>query len=210
MGKYKIEPRNTGLTRSDINQLNSQFDAIEKDIKKGGTAVPVAAKTTAPSPSGPVNLGGSTPGSTENITEVNKGGGSPGPVGPPGPAGGAVVTDGLTIGGDGDGTPLFLEVPVASQNGGTGLNQGAVSQIGTLGTVIAAGTAQLQPILTIPGVTAGSVAIWSLPNPPDATWQTGIAVMIQCDTDTVFLYLVNPTATPITPVAQAINIRVIL
>ena len=103
-GKYKIELRD--LSRDSVNQLNKNFDKIENDItaKGGGTAPPKL--TVVPSPSGPVNLGGSIPGSIEDITNVNKGGGSPGPVGPPGPPS-PVFTDGVTIGGDGNGTPLF-------------------------------------------------------------------------------------------------------
>jgi hypothetical protein len=208
-GKYKMEPR--GLPRDATNQLNKIFDAIEKDIGKGGKPALTVVPMRTPSPSGPVNLGGSVPGAIDNITEVNKGGGSPGPVGPPGPAGGAVVTDGVTIGGDGDGTPLFLEAPVTIANGGTGLFQSPTQQITTLGTLIAAGTAQAQPALSpLFGVTTGSAAMWSLPNAPDATWQTGIAVLVVCTLNTVTLYLVNPTAAPITPIAQLVNIKVIL
>ena len=205
-GKYKIELRD--LSRDSVNQLNKQFDKIETDIKKGGsggTAAP--APTPAPSPSGPVNLGGSSP---NNVTEINKGGSSPGPVGPPGPAGGAVQTDGTTIGGDGEGTPIFLEVPVTLNDGGTGIVQNEMQQIITNGTLIAAGTAQAQPPLTIFGVTTNSAAMWSLPNAPDATWQTGIAVILVCTNDTVTAYLVNGTAGSITPIAQVLNIKVII
>jgi len=79
----------------------------------------------------------------------------------------------------------------------------------TNGTVVNAGSAQAQPKLTIAGVTTSSVAIWSLPNAPDATWQTGIGVLTVCTTNAVTLYLINPTAGNITPVTQAVNVRVL-
>lgn len=46
--KYKIEPRTTGLSRSDVNQLNKIFDSISKDIKAG--AAPAAAPKAAGDP----------------------------------------------------------------------------------------------------------------------------------------------------------------
>lgn len=133
-----------------------------------------------------------------NAGAVNSSGGSPGkaPIGPSAPSG-TVLTDGSTISGNGQAQPLSW-VPPATQ------------QVTTNGTLIAAGTAQAQPALTFPGTTTTSVAIWSLPNVPDATWQTGIAVQLVCTANTVTPYLVNPTAGGITPVAQKLNIKVIL
>jgi hypothetical protein len=96
-------------------------------------------------------------------------------------------------------------VGVVSSVGGAG---GGNAQVTTNGTAVNAGTAQAQTPVTVAGVTTSSVASWSLPNAPDATWQTGIAVMLVCTANTVTVYLVNPTAGPITPIAQAINIAV--
>lgn len=128
---------------------------------------------------------------------------------PPNPTDGTVATDGATITGDGVSFPIALVVPVTLPNGGTGLVQSTAQQIITLGTSVAAGTAQAQPALTLAGVTGASAAIWSIPNIIDATWQTGICVIVVCSPNTVTLYLVNPTAAPITPKAQSVNIKVI-
>ena len=128
----------------------------------------------------------------------------------PNPPDGTVATDGITIGGDGSDTPIFLKVPAALGSGGTGIVQAITQQITTLGTAIAPGTSQVQPALSIPGVTPKSAAMWSLPNPPDATWQTGIFMILVCTTDVVTPYLVNPTAGSITPIGQLVNIKVIL
>jgi hypothetical protein len=110
MQRYKFEPRTTHFTRDDVNQINKLFEQIGKDIAKSGSGPMAAKPAIAPSPNGVVNLGGASPG---NITEVNKGGsGSPGPVGPPGPAGtSSVVTDGVTITGDGNATLIALIEP---------------------------------------------------------------------------------------------------
>ena len=95
---------------------------------------------------------------------------------------------------------------VISSVGGAG---GSNVQITTNGTLVAAGTAQAQSPAAITGVTTASVAIWSLPNVPDATWQTGIAVILVCTAGMVTPYLVNPTAAGITPIAQKVNIGVL-
>lgn len=146
-----------------------------------------------------------------NAGAVNTAGGSPGnpPIGPSAPSG-SVQTDGSTISGNGQSQPLSLVVPVTIPDGGTGLIQAATQQITTNGTLIAAGAAQAQPALTLSGVTATSAVAWSLPNAPDATWQTGIVLFFVCTANTVTPWLMNPTAGNITPVAQLINIKVIL
>jgi hypothetical protein len=84
------------------------------------------------------------------------------------------------------------------------------AKVTTNGTSVAAGTAQAQTPVPIAGVTTSSVAVWSLPNTPDASWQTGIAVILVCTAGMVTPYLVNPTASPITPIAQVINIGVLV
>ena len=96
-------------------------------------------------------------------------------------------------------------VGVISSVGGAG---GSNAQITTNGTVVNAGTAQAQPSVTVTGVTTSSVASWSLPNTPDPTWQTGIAVVTVCTANTVTVYLVNPTGAAITPITQKINVAV--
>jgi hypothetical protein len=79
----------------------------------------------------------------------------------------------------------------------------------TKGTAVAAGTAQAQTALSVPGITANSAIAWSIATPLPATWQTGIQVVPVVANDTVTIYLVNPTASSITPVAVQINVRVI-
>lgn len=139
-------------------------------------------------------------------SDLNNGGtGNPAPT----PAT-TTVTTGEGITGDGGQSPISLAVPVAESDGGTGLIQTGVQQIITLGTIIAAGTAQAQPALALAGVTDSSAAMWSLPNAPDATWQTGIFVILVCTTDTITPWLVNPTAGGITPISQLVNIKAIL
>lgn len=139
--------------------------------------------------------------------DINNGGtGNPAPT----PATQTVTVDGTTITGDGGSSPLSLVVPVTLPDGGTGIIQTATQQITTNGTLVAAGTAQAQPALTLAGVTTTSAVAWSLPNAPAATWQTGIAMIFVCTANTVTPYLVNPTAAGITPVAQLVNIKVIL
>lgn len=196
-GKFKIELRD--LSRDSLNQINKQFDAIEKAISVAATTKPTLAPVAAtPIPTdsptgilvetGLVGVSSGTP--TTNPTSIR--------------------TDGTTISGDGDSTPIALITPVALANGGTGLPQTGTQQITTNGTLIAAGTAQAQLVANIAGVTAQSAAMWSLPNAPDATWQTGIAGFLVCGAGTVTLYLVNPTAASITPIAQLVNIKAIL
>lgn len=105
-------------------------------------------------------------------------------------------------------TNTEIEVNANGQIDTVGSGGSTPATIITNGTPVAPGTAQAQPVATIAGVIAGSVASWSLPNAPDATWQTGIAVILVCGAGTVTPYLVNPTAGSITPVAQVLNIRV--
>jgi hypothetical protein len=193
-GKFKFEPRSTAWTRDDVNQVNKQFDAIESAIAvaaKSGPSVP------APAPPAPP---------ITNVLTLSGVGGAAGSVS----SGVTVTTDGTTIDGDGGATPISLITPVALSSGGLGIDQVATQQITTLGTLIGAGTAQAQPPIAIPGVLPTSAAAWSLPNVPDATWQTGITVILVCGTNQVTPYLVNPTAAGITPIAQLINIKVIL
>jgi hypothetical protein len=122
-----------------------------------------------------------------------------------------VVTDNETIQGNGNSAnPIALIGPVALGNGGTGISQTGTQQITTSGNPILAGGNEAETALTIAGVTVDSVASWSLPNVPDPSWLTGVTVILVCTANTVTMYLVNGTAATITPVAQAVNIKVIL
>lgn len=76
----------------------------------------------------------------------------------------------------------------------------------TAGSPVGPGVAQAQSGVTVTGCKTTSVAFWSLPNAPDATWQTGISVLLVVGTNVVTPYLVNPTAATITPVTQTLNI----
>jgi hypothetical protein len=96
-------------------------------------------------------------------------------------------------------------VGVISSVGGAG---GSNTLVTTNGTAINAGTSQAQPGITVTGVTTASVASWSLPNVPDATWQSGITAFTVCTANTVTLYLSNPTGGTITPVTQKVNLAV--
>ncbi len=232
-GRYKVEPR--GHDRDLINQVNKNFDAIEKDIVAAGKAGKLldppgyntppfadpAAFASVPAsllPQPTVNLPGfALQGNPPSSVLTDPGVSGPSGVSssqPMGSTSAGAVTDGVTITGDGGGgalsVPISLVVPVALPDGGTGIVQAPVQQITTLGTLVAAETAQAQPALHLPGVSVDSAAAWSLPNAPDATWQTGIFVILVCTANTVTPYLVNPTAAGITPIAQLLNIKVIL
>lgn len=119
-----------------------------------------------------------------------------------GTAMGSVMTDGSSIGGNG--TSIS---PLSVMGGGSGF---ASAELVTNGTVVAAGSAQAQNPLTVAGAKPTTAAMWSLPTAPDATWQTGIFLILVCTVNTITAYLVNPTAGPITPIAQLVNIKAIL
>lgn len=95
---------------------------------------------------------------------------------------------------------------VASGNQPTATNARGV----TNGTAVGPGASQAQATVTVTGCLTTSVAAWSLPNVPDVTWQTGIAVMLVVGTNAVTPYLINPTAATITPVTQTLNLGVVL
>jgi hypothetical protein len=182
-------------------QINRAFEKINAQIAAAGGTGGVSAADFADLQAQVTTL--------TNLSGTGaSGSGSPGPAGSGGIT--TVNTDGTTIGGDGVVTPIFLEVPVTIPDGGTGLVQVATQQITTSGNAILAGGYEAQTALTLAGVTTTSAAMWSLPNTPDASWLTGISVILKCTAGTVTMYLVNGTALPITPVAQAVNIKVIL
>lgn len=89
-GRFKFEPRTTHLTRDDVNQLNKQYDLIELAIGIASKSVPAAPSAANPNP-----------------TSVNIETGLVGPSAAA-PAGAAALTDGVTIGGDGETTAIFL------------------------------------------------------------------------------------------------------
>lgn len=186
-----------------IEQVNK---ALESVIRRIPPTTGLAGTTDIVSLQAQINQLKNLNGSDVNIS----GTGVSGPSNNPAAGSVPVNTDGTTISGDSLNTPIALIVPVTIGNGGTGLVQVATQQITTNGTIITAGTAQAQPTLALSGVTTKSAAMWSLPNVPDATWQTGIAMLLVCTANLVTPYLVNPTAGSITPVAQLVNIKVIL
>lgn len=98
-----------------------------------------------------------------------------------------------------------LYITPATAVAATGVAGGAVT---TKGTAIPAGTAQAQTALSVVGATANSAVSWAVDGSLPASWQTGIMVVPVVSNDTVTLYLVNPTASSITPVAATINVRI--
>ena len=121
-----FEPRSTGFSRDDVNQLNKIFETLTKAVN--GTSTPAAAPTVSTASSGAVNLGqgtapvvGAVSGSVNtplnaasvntplnaasvNVDEsVNMSTGSAGPSS----NSGLVSTDGVTIGGNGVASPIF-------------------------------------------------------------------------------------------------------
>jgi hypothetical protein len=79
----------------------------------------------------------------------------------------------------------------------------------TAGTAVNAGTSQAQTGITITGATATDVARCSLNGAPPATWQTGIQLLPPVVTsNTVTVWLSNPTAGNITPVAATVRCTV--
>lgn len=189
-------------TVADVErQANIAFERLEGKIGSGQNG---ASATTVAGLQAQIDELKNLSGGFQSIGGT--GAGSPSPN----QSDGTVETDGTTITGDGVNFAISLVVPVTLPDGGTGIIQGATQQITTNGTLIAAGTAQAQPALTLAGVMTTSAAMWSLPNVPDATWQTGIFMILVCTADTVTPYLVNPTAAGITPIAQLVNIKVVL
>lgn len=93
------------------------------------------------------------------------------------------------------------------KNSNTVINA-ATQQITTNGTTVAAGTCQAQPTVSISGLTTSSTLTWSSSAALPATWQTGIQVEFDVSTaGTAKVWLCNPTAGSITPVALAINVK---
>ena len=117
----KFEPRNTGWTRDDVNQVNKILESIGQSLPATATpnALTAPVSRAVPGTAGYVNnsqvpiVGNTTP-------NVNEKPGNTGPSSNPGTGITSVRTDGTTIGGNGVGTPIFLETPVAVANGGTG------------------------------------------------------------------------------------------
>jgi hypothetical protein len=85
----------------------------------------------------------------------------------------------------------------------------AKATVTTNGTAVAAGTCQAQTAATITGVTTASAVLWAVPTALPASWQTGIDVYPVVTANTVTISLCNGTAGSITPVAQAVNLRVL-
>jgi hypothetical protein len=107
----------------------------------------------------------------------------------------------------------LINSPTISQSAGVGPNIIAV-RIGsgtttTAGTLIASGNSQSQTPITITGALATDVAQCSLNAAPGATWQTGIQMLPPVVTsNTVTVWLSNPTAGNITPAAMVVRCTV--
>jgi hypothetical protein len=79
----------------------------------------------------------------------------------------------------------------------------------TAGTTVNAGVSQAQTGITITGATATDVATCALNAAPVATWQTGIQLLPPVVTsNTVTVWLSNPTAGNITPAATVVRCTV--
>jgi hypothetical protein len=91
-------------------------------------------------------------------------------------------------------------------------NLGATVGSGTTttnGTVIGAGTSQVQPGISVTGAAATDTATCSLNGSPPATWQTGIQMLPPVVTaNTVTVWLSNPTAAGITPATTVVRCTV--
>lgn len=106
MRKYRIEQRD-GIPRDLVNQLNHNFEMVFKDIMAGRN-VTVPKPSIVPvltEPVGAVNTNATTP---ANPGQVNT---KPGVSDPPPPPDISVITDGVTITGDGDAVPIALVEP---------------------------------------------------------------------------------------------------
>ena len=97
-----------------------------------------------------------------------------------------------------------------TENGGLSVTQTIGSgTVTTAGTAVAAGTSQGQPELTITGAKTTDVAHCSLNAAPVATWRTGIQLLAPVVTsNTVTVWLSNPTARSITPAATTVRCTV--
>jgi hypothetical protein len=85
----------------------------------------------------------------------------------------------------------------------------SVGTVTTNGTAVSNGTCQAQPTVTLTGVAGtGSKVSWSYSGTPPASWLTGITVMPSVQSNTVIIYLCNPTAGSITPISETLNVSV--
>lgn len=90
----KFEPRTTSWTRDDVNQVNKLLEQVQKAVNAIQPSTGTAAAPTPPS---------------SQVTAIEDSG--IGPPSPPAPPGGSVLTDGLTITGDGVASPIALIYP---------------------------------------------------------------------------------------------------
>lgn len=80
----------------------------------------------------------------------------------------------------------------------------------TAGTLIAAGTCQAEPNITVTGAASTDMVIPNIGPAFPASWQTGINFVAHIVVaNTITVYLCNPTAAGITPAATSVFVRVI-
>ncbi len=91
-------------------------------------------------------------------------------------------------------------------SGGVGTITIGSGTVTTAGTTVNAGVSQAQSGITVTGATATDIAICSVNAAHVATWQTGIQVVT---TNTVTVWLSNPTAGNITPAAVTVRCTVV-
>ncbi len=99
-----------------------------------------------------------------------------------------------------------------SYNGGTyaSLTQTiGTGSVTTAGTAILTGACQAQTNITVTGTAVTDAVSANIGAALPATWQTGIQLSAHpTATNTVTVYLCNPTAGSVTPAATAVNVRV--
>jgi hypothetical protein len=84
------------------------------------------------------------------------------------------------------------------------------SSVTTSGKAIDAGTCQVQTSVAVTGALTSDSVLANVSGALPQTWQTGIVMRAQVTaTNTVMVYLCNPTPSPLTPVATVVRVRVL-
>lgn len=101
----------------------------------------------------------------------------------------------------------------SSLNGGSYFNVTqtiGTGNVTTAGTAVTNGTCQAQTGITVTGTATTDSVIANIGATLPATWQTGIVLSAHpTASNTVTVYLCNPTAASITPAATQVNVRVV-
>jgi hypothetical protein len=84
------------------------------------------------------------------------------------------------------------------------------ARVSTAGTSVGNGTCQAQSEIAVMGAVTTDTALTNIGAAIPATWQTGIQYLAEVTaSNTVTVYLCNPTASEITPAATQLNVRVV-